>query len=177
MSEPSPFLAVSPQPSVPAELSGPMQQLGAELRGALRQLRAAPQASAAGLRLELRERLEAARAALIGGRSRIPAALRHYAVSLTEVQWLLDAWIAGSEAGSEDEALLQRDFFHAASRLFDDEPEAFEDRPARSQGWLGWWAALWRRIGGRGAEGRETVGPALPGSLAADCRPRKSAGS
>lgn len=153
---------MSPQPPVPTELRGPMQQLGAELREVLRQLRAAPQPTAAGLRLDLRERLEAARAALIGGRSRIPAALRHYAVSLTEVQWLLDAWIAGSETGSEDEALLQRDFFHAASRLFDDEPEPAPERPARPPGWLGGWTTLWRRLCGRDATGELPLDRDLP---------------
>lgn len=151
MSRPPNFL-VLPQAALPAEPNESIQQLGAELRDTLRCLRAAPRSAHAGLRLHLRERLEASRAALIGSSTRLPATLRHYAVSLTEVQWLLDAWIAGSEAGGEDEAQLQREFFHAASRLFDeDEEEAPPPAPAP------WWARCWtalRRWGGGRRTGR-----------------------
>lgn len=147
MSPSSNFLAL-PQVALPTEPNESMQQLGAELRESLRRLRSAPRSAHAGLRLHLRERLEASRAALLGRSTRLPATLRHYAVSLTEVQWLLDAWIAGSEDGSEDEDQLQREFFHAASRLFDEDEEEVAP-PAPSPWWSRCWTALrcWR--GGR----------------------------
>ena len=104
--------------------------------------------------LRLRDRLEAGRAMLLGPYSRLPAPLRHYAVSLTEVQWLLDAWIAG--ARTEDGAQLRHDFFQAAWSLFETCKARPEPRPnPRSAGlnrWparlLNWWHAV--RGGGKG---------------------------
>lgn len=139
-----------------------MQQLGAELRQLLRQLRAAPQGGRATLQLHLRERLEMGRLLLLGRHSHLPASLRHYAVSLTEVQWLLDAWIAGGD----DEAQLRRDFFHAASRLFDDE-EAESEARARTPWWTRWREALLRlwpagRAAGSGLAERRVPGADRP---------------
>ncbi|WP_119155548.1 hypothetical protein [Caldimonas tepidiphila] len=127
---------------MPADPQRSLQEgRGAEARRLLHQLRAAPPAAQAGLRLQLRDNLEAFRAALLGRSSRVPEALRHHAVSLTEVQWLLDAWIAGSGGG--DEAQLRHDFFDAASRLFDDgDEEAPLQAPRRARWWARWWTAL-----------------------------------
>lgn len=136
MSE-SPHLLALPRQPVPTESEGPVQRWGRELRQLLRQLRVAPQETRVGLCLQLRERLETARTSLLGSSSRIPEPLRHYAVSLTEVQWLLDAWIAGGE----DETQLRHDFFEAASRLFDD--EELDQAPSRPPTW---WMRCWTML-------------------------------
>ncbi len=123
------------------------ERINSELMKFVRQARTASPPVRAKLQQDMRERLEAERAALLGGQSVLPEALRHYAVTFTEVQWLLDAWIA-TTAREADELEVRQDFIDVATRMLGEievlrQPDPVLDPPERRPGW---WSALTRGL-------------------------------
>lgn len=141
--DPPPAPRQPPDPSVIERA----ERINSELMKFVRQARTASPPVRAKLQHQMRERLEAERAALLGNRPVLPEALRHYAVTFTEVQWLLDAWIATTEREA-DELEVRRDFIDVATRMLGEievlrQPDPVLDPPERRPGW---WSALTRGL-------------------------------
>jgi hypothetical protein len=93
----------------------------------------------------------------------IPETLRHYAVTFTEVQWLLDVWIEATERNKDDQE-YRHDFIDVATRMLGElevlrQPDPALDPPGRKPGW---WSAITRGLRpGEAAEGRDPGDPDL----------------
>lgn len=92
------------------------------------------------LQAELAQR----RQAVLGQQAVVPKPLMRYAVNLTEVQWMLDEWLAAVE-GDEIRlsALRRKEFVAAATRLLGDAEVLGrpDDQPRHRQP-PSWWRAL-----------------------------------
>lgn len=124
-----------------------VERVNTDLMKFVRQVRTASPPVRTRLQLDMRERLERERRALLGRHSVLPELLRHYAVTFTEVQWMLDVWIDAS-AREVDEPLLRREFLDVATRMLGElevlrAPDPALDPPARRPGW---WSAITRGL-------------------------------
>ncbi|AKJ32227.1 hypothetical protein [Caldimonas brevitalea] len=124
------------------------ERINADLMKFVRQVRTATGPVRAKLQQDMRERLEAERAAMLGGQHVLPETLRHYAVTFTEVQWLLDAWIEATQRNTGDDQELRHDFIDVATRMLGElevlrQPDPVLDPPGRKPGW---WAAITRGL-------------------------------
>ncbi|RDH95370.1 hypothetical protein DES46_11427 [Caldimonas thermodepolymerans] len=151
MSEHTPSPAPRPQPD-PAMLER-AERVNNDLMKFVRQVRTATGPVRVKLQHDMRERLEAERAALLGG-GVIPEPLRHYAVTFTEVQWLLDVWIEATERNGDDQE-FRRDFIDVATRMLGElevlrQPDPALHPPGRKPSW---WSAITRGL--RPEEARE----------------------
>lgn len=137
----------APRPPPDPSVIERVERINADLLKFVRQARTASPPVRAKLQQDMRERLEAERTALLGRQSVLPEALRHYAVTFTEVQWLLDAWIA-TTAREADELEVRRDFIDVATRMLGElevlrQPDPAMNPPGRSPGW---WSAITRGL-------------------------------
>ncbi|MCM5682614.1 hypothetical protein M8A51_24040 [Schlegelella sp. S2-27] len=139
------------------------ERVNNDLMKFVRQVRTATGPVRAKLQQDMRARLEAERAALLGGQHVIPETLRHYAVTFTEVQWLLDVWIEATER-NKDEQEYRHDFIDVATRMLGElevlrQPDPALDPPGRKPGW---WSAITRGLRpGESTEGRDPGDPDL----------------
>jgi hypothetical protein len=143
----------SPRPPPDPELIERVERVNTDLMKFVRQVRTASPPVRTRLQLDMRERLERERRALLGRHSVLPESLRHYAVTFTEVQWMLDVWIDAS-AREVDEPLLRREFLDVATRMLGElevlrPPDPALDPPARRPGW---WSAITRGLRAGDAE-------------------------
>ena len=123
------------------------ERVNADLMKFVRQVRTASVPVRARLQQDMREHLETERTALLGQSSVLPEALRHYAVTFTEVQWMLDAWIDATARNADDHD-LRREFLDVATRMLGElevlrQPDPSMDPPGRRPGW---WAAITRGL-------------------------------
>ncbi|WKB51226.1 hypothetical protein [Eleftheria terrae] len=137
------------------------ERINSDLMKFVRQVRTATGPVRAKLQQDMRQRLEAERSVLLGGQQVIPETLRHYAVTFTEVQWLLDVWIEATERNSDD-LEFRRDFIDVATRMLGElevlrQPDPALDPPSRKPGW---WAAITRGL--RPASPGGAASPGLP---------------
>ncbi|TXH34555.1 MAG: hypothetical protein E6Q92_12835 [Burkholderiaceae bacterium] len=103
----------------------------------------APDALADELRA-LQGELAARREAVLGQQAVVPKTLMRYAVNLTEVQWMLDEWLAAVEGDQiRLSALRRKEFLAAATRLLGDAEVLGRpsDEP-RHRKPPSWWRAL-----------------------------------
>ncbi|GIX24587.1 MULTISPECIES: hypothetical protein [Caldimonas] len=153
MSDPDAPAPEPPRSQPDPELIERVERVNTDLMKFVRQVRTASPPVRTRLQLDLRERLERQRRDLLGRHSVLPVELRHYAVTFTEVQWMLDVWIDAC-AREVDEPLLRREFMDVASRLLGElevlrAPDPALDPPARRPLW---WSALTRGLHTEGDE-------------------------
>lgn len=144
-------------------------RVSADLMKFVRQVRSVSAPVRGKLQRDMRERLEAERRALLGSQAVLPESLRHYAITFTEVQWMLDAWITATERENDDQE-CRRDFIEVATRMLG-ETEVLrqpESAAAATAARPGWWSALTRglRADSRSAQPLRPPQPALPDVLA-----------
>ena len=139
------------------------ERVNNDLMKFVRQVRTATGPVRALVPLDWRGGGAAAPAALLGGQHVIPETLRHYAVTFTEVQWLLDVWIEATERNKDDQE-FRRDFIDVATRMLGElevlrQPDPALDPPGRKPGW---WSAITRGLRPEeSAEGRRQGDPDL----------------
>lgn len=161
MSDPDSLPPEPPRAPPDPDLIERVERVNTDLMKFVRQVRTASPPVRTRLQLDMRERLERQRRDLLGRHSVLPELLRHYAVTFTEVQWMLDVWIDAC-AREVDEPLLRREFLDVASRMLGElevlrAPDPALEPPARRPGW---WSALTR---GLRAGGDEEPPPPRPG--------------
>ncbi|MCW7538392.1 hypothetical protein OOT46_11130 [Aquabacterium sp. A7-Y] len=159
----------TPPPSPPRVPPDPAvleraERINSDLMKFVRQVRTASGPVRAKLQQDMRARLEAERMVLLGGQQVIPETLRHYAVTFTEVQWLLDVWIEATERERDDQE-SRHDFIDVATRMLGElevlrQPDPALDPPGRKPGW---WAAITRGL--RPGEPAERLPPPEPDIL------------
>ena len=121
-----------------------VERVNNDLMRFVRQIRTANPLVRAKLQQDMKQHLESERKFLLGPTHQsVPESLRHYAVTFTEVQWMLDAWIEATNLDQDDRD-LKREFLDAATRMLgemevlrapDPTVELINRRPA-------WWGAL-----------------------------------
>jgi hypothetical protein len=140
------------------------ERVNSDLMKFVRQVRTASPPVQVRLQQDMRERLEAERTALLGNSSVLPESLRHYAVTFTEVQWMLDAWIDATARNADDDD-LKREFLDVATRMLGElevlrQPDPMMDPPGRRPGW---WSAITRGLRPGAPQGGPE--PSRPGDL------------
>lgn len=148
MSAPDSTFAPERRPFPDADLLQRVESVNRDLMKFVRQIRTATGPLRAKLQQDMRDRLESERHALLGSHSVLPETLRHYAVTFTEVQWMLDAWIAATKREAEDRHELRRDFLDVAARMLGEmevlrAPDPADASAARRPGW---WSAITRGL-------------------------------
>src|SRR5262245_53706331 len=147
MSSPDSTFAPERPPPDP-DLLRRVESVNRDLMKFVRQIRTASGPVRAKLQQDMRERLESERQVLLGAHRVLPETLRHYAVTFTEVQWMLDAWIAATAHEAEDRHELRRDFLDVAARMLGEmevlrAPDPADQSTARRPGW---WSAITRGL-------------------------------
>ena len=147
---PAPDSILPPQPrALPdPDLLQRVESVNHALMKFVRQIRTASGPMRAKLQQDMRQRLEAERQVLLGSHLVLPEPLRHYAVTFTEVQWMLDAWIDATKHEADDHHELRRDFLDVAARMLGEmevlrAPDPAEQSSGRRPGW---WSAITRGL-------------------------------
>ena len=146
----APDSTLPPERRAPADpdLLERVESVNSDLMTFVRQIRTASGSARAQLQQDMRDRLESERRALLGSHQVLPETLRHYAVTFTEVQWMLDSWIDATNRETEDRHELRREFLDVAARMLGEvevlrAPDPALQSPARRPGW---WAAITRGL-------------------------------
>ena len=152
-----------PRPPADPEILERVERVNTDLMKFVRQVRTASAPVKAKLQQDMRERLESERLALLGNHRVLPESLRHYAVTFTEVQWMLDVWIEATQRES-DESELRREFLDVATRMLGEmevlrQPDPALDPPTRKPGW---WSAITRGLRSGNGDDEPPPDPRMP---------------